>query len=406
MPERRSSPLESLPPEVLHEVLSYVPTEQFLQLRLLSHCWSRLVLQASFWRRRRLHVPPGSDKPPYPGILRLAPALGTLVMQMMPASKPLPGLLCLKALARGRCQIRFLDLWFTASTTSNRLLSRVLRNRRSSLQELHIFISGCASTSNLLTALEAVDALEALHTLKLQVMSRKALDFTFKNLRLKSLQVLDYEDHAEKMARDLLRLGRDTLLEFGLESTGNLAALKPEIAQCSKIAALAVDCCEDLAEVVPLLPALERVTIKTTSTAAVAWLERARRDGFSGKVHMEVTTYDDRSFQSLVDMGPGLRGVHSVAVSPSVWALFLERARLAVPPALVAECLQLLPAAQSVVLDVDTDWHGVLLAWSPTLVPSLRSLSIFVPDPPNSPARLQLAHKLRTLRPGLVVKFL
>ncbi|XP_034248977.1 uncharacterized protein LOC117649901 [Thrips palmi] len=94
-----SSLLESLPAELLHAVLDYVPTEELPSLRLLSRRWSALVLDESLWRSRRLTVHADQDSA---AVLRVAPALAELALEM--SYPPLRGVEALRALAEGACQ--------------------------------------------------------------------------------------------------------------------------------------------------------------------------------------------------------------------------------------------------------------------------------------------------------------
>ncbi|XP_034236928.1 uncharacterized protein LOC117642641 [Thrips palmi] len=213
------------------------------------------------------------------------------------------GLACLKALAEGNCQVRCLDLDFLASTASNRLLQRVLQNR--GIQELRITLGGFLKSSNLVPALEAIDNLERIDTLGVRIRGGKCLDFVFEKICMTKLKIPDHYDVV--MVRDLLDLGRNTLREVHFpEHDRRFARFKEELEHCREITHLTLYSCDGLADVVPLLPNLKSITIKDINASLTNWLKWAQKQ-YSGKIHIDVKIYGERSLQELVDLADNLR---------------------------------------------------------------------------------------------------
>ncbi|XP_034248198.1 uncharacterized protein LOC117649467 [Thrips palmi] len=384
--------LESLPESVLGAVLAYVPTTQLLSLRLLGRRWSNRVMAKAVWRHRRLSIPTCvQDTVPLAAILRLAPALDRLVLKM--AYPPLRGLVGLEALAEGRCEIRSLHLTFVASSVSNKMIQRALGRRCFSLQALSITITRCCSTSDLAPVLRGIDQLRGLRTLKVNFDS-PTRGFSFELLRLENFILVHPYRFSTDTARSIIMSSKDTLREVKLERCEPFSRV---LQHCTRLDTLSVASCTGLAEVLPRLPAIQWVRIADLfRKSAVAWLRWTQSEGpTSVKTHVNVPLLSEDHFAGLLDLGGVLGGVHSMAVRPS--------APLCVRPALVERLLAALPAVESLVLDVATDYEAVLRGWSAATVPALEELSIRVEEPS---ARSFVVRELNIMRPSLELCFI
>ncbi|XP_034244111.1 uncharacterized protein LOC117646902 [Thrips palmi] len=390
-PESRAS-LESLPRELLQAVLAYVPIKQLLPLRLLGRRWKTLILEEPLWRHRRLNITLNTKERPYAAILRMAPALDTLKLETVPPNGA-HGLVLLKALARGQCKVRFLDLYVGASAVSSQILSNVFSSRSSSLQQLHLH---SAHGSDLGPALDAIDALKELKSLKLIFMQNVSPGFTFKRLRLTNLNISTFVK--VDMARDLIRLGRDTLTSIKCDV--EIKELKTDLVLCKKLTHLTVGTpCEGLDEVVPQLPLLQSITIQESfrlSPSTVTWFRWAERN-FSGKVHFVLDYWTADS--TLTSSTDSLRNVHSVTINRSFYAVMR--------PEPLAQFLMSLTAVEQLVLNFGTDYESLLRSWPASTVPRLQCLSICSHYQNNASAfRISFAQAIKAWRPNLKLKFL
>ncbi|XP_034244114.1 S-phase kinase-associated protein 2-like [Thrips palmi] len=387
--------LESLPRELLLAVLAYVPTEQLLPLRLLGRRWKTLILEEPLWRHRRLDVPECINERPYAAILRLAPALDTLKLETgYPTSTQ--GIVYLKALAEGKCKIRFLHFAFGVSSVSNKLISKVLSCRTSSLQQLNMSLNGCVRFSNLVPALDAIDALKELKTLTLTVVRGLSHGFAFKCLRLTNLDISMFL--SVDMARNLIHLGRNTLTAIKCDM-GVTNKLKADLVLCKNVTHLTVTSPFDgLDEVVPQLPSLQYVTIQEhfrITPPTMEWLQWAHSN-FSGKVHfvmLNFCTYDKHLILS-----DSLRNVHSVTLNINGFS--------AIQPEPLAQFLKSLTAVEQLVLNFGTDIQRLLFSWPASSVPRLQCLSIRARDQRDQSSLRILTQAFKIWRPSMQLKFL
>ncbi|XP_034245515.1 uncharacterized protein LOC117647727 [Thrips palmi] len=397
-PPESGASLESLPRELLLAVLAYVPTEQLLPLRLLGRRWKKLILEEPLWRHRRLDIPVAvDDNALFAAILRMAPALDTLKLRTgyMRSSQ---GLAYLRALAQGKCKIRFLDLHFAASAVSNKLISTVFSSRRNTLQKLHIVLYGLVLHSNLVPALKAIDALTELNTLRLDVSCGAYHGFSFKNLRLSNLQISCVLD--KDLARDLIHLGRNSLKT--IKCFSRMDKLKTDFVVCKNLTHLALyEWFDGLDEVVPQLPLLEFITFYVSSSLSEStanWLQWAHRN-FAGKIHFAVEHYS-ADHSSLISSADNLRNVHRVTLNRGD----LEQVT---PPALVARLLKSLTAVEQLVLNFRTDFESLLLSWPASTVPRLQCLSVRSKYRKKPTAfRNSFMQAVQKWRPNLELKFL
>ncbi|XP_034231068.1 uncharacterized protein LOC117639472 isoform X2 [Thrips palmi] len=383
------SPLEALPTKLLARVLAYVPSVELLPLRLLSRRMSRLVLEKDVWERRVLTIGERQGRAPFAAILRLAPALDTLDIMMTKRGKELQGLVFLRALAEGSCQVRSLKLSVLAGGQSNRIVQDALYRRRFTLQELRIRITAISANSDLVPVLKAIDGLWGLKTLQLGLGS-KCPDFCFKRLRLEHL----IWPHCMNLnlAKSLMFLGRETIREVTLF---NYSPLMRELQYCSKLTTLSVSSCASLDQIVHCVQYLTITDVFCPLTAV--WLKSAQNQRLTVKIHLDANVSHEDSFRRFVGLADALHGVHRVTV----------RSRSLGPPLvkseLVAACLQLLPAVEHLLLDISTDFRHVLEFLTPWTCPKLRELVIREHDPSE---KSTLVQEFKALRPSLVLRFL
>lgn len=109
--------MDTLQDEMLHKILSSVPPSDLLALRLVCKRWSEVIVARPVWQNRHLigrnyaykDVPLGwVNTGLLCTVVRLVPALRRLSLILQPGSKA--GLPAARALARGICQVRSLEL--------------------------------------------------------------------------------------------------------------------------------------------------------------------------------------------------------------------------------------------------------------------------------------------------------
>lgn len=149
-----SHAMDCLPDELLYWVLSFVPSEELLPLRLVSRRWSHAVLQRPVWQHRSLHA--GLNEMCGFGfqntgwlrtVARLVPALRSLYLRLTAGSTA--GVAAAEALGRGSCQVLKLTLIVTLQTKRGTHMSkrciaairRMLEGQRLCLKEIRLTIS-------------------------------------------------------------------------------------------------------------------------------------------------------------------------------------------------------------------------------------------------------------------------